>query len=135
MGRSGRAAGDGGIAWYLLTCIQGPLQSLPYLQRVTHFNNWTVGHAHIAMLGFGGYIALGAMWHILPLVTGRPLHSNRLVSLQFGLITFGLTGFFLVLTAAGLVQGAPGTTVRRSTGCCRSWHRTMSRGRRWGSLS
>ena len=61
----------GGIVWYIVTCIQGPLQSLPYLQRVTHFNNWTVGHAHIAMLGFGGYIALGAMWHILPLVTGR----------------------------------------------------------------
>ncbi|UFS70371.1 cbb3-type cytochrome c oxidase subunit I [Geomonas sp. RF6] len=95
----------GGIVWYLITCIQGPLQSLPYLQRVTHFNNWTVGHAHIAMLGFGGYIALGAMWHIVPLITGRELWSSRLVSLQFGLITFGLVGFFLVLTMAGLNQG------------------------------
>ncbi|HEY3308517.1 MAG TPA: cbb3-type cytochrome c oxidase subunit I [Desulfuromonadaceae bacterium] len=106
----------GGIVWYLLTCIQGPLQSLPYLQRVTHFNNWTVGHAHIAMLGFGGYIALGTMYHILPIVTGRSLYSQRLVSLQFGLITFGLTGFFLVLTAAGLLQGGAwnnGETVYR----------------------
>lgn len=106
----------GGVAWYVVTCIQGPLQSLPFLQRVTHFNNWTVGHAHIAMLGFGGYIALGAMWHIVPLVTGRELYSQKLVSLQFGLITFGLTGFFLVLTAAGLVQGTAwhnGETVYR----------------------
>ena len=106
----------GGIAWYLVTCIQGPLQSLPYLQRVTHFNNWTVGHAHIAMLGFGGYIALGAMWHIIPLVTGRSIYSQRLVSLQFGLLSFGLTGFFLVLTAAGLIQGSAwnnGETVYR----------------------
>ena len=106
----------GGIAWYVVTCIQGPLQSLPYLQRVTHFNNWTVGHAHIAMLGFGGYIALGAMWHVLPLVTGREIYSQKLVSLQFGLITFGLSGFFLVLTAAGLVQGSAwhnGETVLR----------------------
>ena len=106
----------GGIVWYIITCIQGPLQSLPYLQRVTHFNNWTVAHAHIAMLGFGGYIALGAMWHILPLVTGRELYSKKLVSLQFGLLTFGLTGFFLVLTAAGLIQGSAwhnGETVHR----------------------
>ena len=106
----------GGIVWYLVTCIQGPLQSLPYLQRVTHFNNWTVGHAHIAMLGFGGYIALGAMWHIIPLVTGRSIYSQRLVSLQFGLLTFGLTGFFLVLTTAGLIQGSAwnnGETVYR----------------------
>ena len=106
----------GGIAWYAVTCIQGPLQSLPYLQRVTHFNNWTVGHAHIAMLGFGGYIALGAMWHILPIVTGREIYSLKLVSLQFGLLSFGLTGFFLVLTAAGLIQGSAwnnGETVYR----------------------
>jgi cytochrome c oxidase cbb3-type subunit I len=106
----------GGVVWYLVTCIQGPLQSLPYLQRVTHFNNWTVGHAHIAMLGFGGYIALGAMWHIIPLVTGREIYSKRLVSLQFGLLTFGLTGFFLVLTTAGLIQGSAwnnGETVYR----------------------
>ena len=106
----------GGVVWYVVTCIQGPLQSLPFLQRVTHFNNWTVGHAHIAMLGFGGYIALGAMWHIVPLVTGRELYSQKLVSLQCGLITFGLTGFFLVLTAAGLIQGTAwhnGETVYR----------------------
>jgi cytochrome c oxidase cbb3-type subunit I len=106
----------GGIVWYIVTCIQGPLQSLPFLQRVTHFNNWTVGHAHIAMLGFGGYIALGAMWHIVPLVSGRSIYSQKLVSLQFGLITFGLTGFFLVLTAAGLIQGSAwhnGETVYR----------------------
>ncbi len=94
-----------GVIWYIVTCIQGPLQSLPFLQRVTHFNNWTVGHAHIAMLGFGGYIALGAMWHTLPLVSGRPVYSQRLINLQFGLLTFGLTGFFIVLTMAGLVQG------------------------------
>ena len=105
-----------GLVWYLITCIQGPVQSLPYLQRVTHFNNWTVGHAHIAMLGFGGYIALGAMYHVLPYVTGRRIYSDRLINLQFGLITFGLTGFFLVLTAAGLVQGTAwnnGETVYR----------------------
>jgi cytochrome c oxidase cbb3-type subunit I len=106
----------GGIIWYIITCIQGPLQSLPFLQKVTHFNNWTIGHAHIAMLGFGGYIALGAMWHVIPLVTGRSLYSKKLVNLQFGLITFGLTGFFVVLTIAGLIQGSAwhnGETVYR----------------------
>jgi cytochrome c oxidase cbb3-type subunit I len=122
-GEGARVFGDpagrlvmGGIIWYAITCIQGPLQSLPFLQRVTHFNNWTVGHAHIAMLGFGGYIALGAMWHIVPLLTGRSIYSKKLVNLQFGLITFGLTGFFLVLTAAGLIQGSAwhnGETVYR----------------------
>jgi cytochrome c oxidase cbb3-type subunit 1/cytochrome c oxidase cbb3-type subunit I/II len=82
------------------------LQSLPTVQRVTHFNNWVVGHAHIAVLGFSGCIAIGALWHILPLVTGRRLYSNRLVNLQFGLVNIGLGGFFAVLTSAGLIQGS-----------------------------
>jgi len=75
------------------------------LQRVTHFNNWTVAHAHLALFGFSGFIALGALYHILPLVIGRRLWSSRLVNLQFGLVLFGIIGFFIVLTAAGLVQG------------------------------
>jgi cytochrome c oxidase cbb3-type subunit 1/cytochrome c oxidase cbb3-type subunit I/II len=94
-----------GVAWYVVTCIQGPMQSLPFIQRVTHFNNWTIGHAHIAVLGFSGYIALGGLWHILPLITRRRVWSWRLVNLQFGLITLGLTGFFFDLTIAGLIQG------------------------------
>jgi len=95
-----------GTLWYLLTCVQGPLQSLPSVQKVTHFTNWTIGHAHIAVLGFAGFIALGTMWHVLPLILKRELYSKRLVSLQFGLVMFGLVGFFVVLTAAGLIQGS-----------------------------
>jgi cytochrome c oxidase cbb3-type subunit I len=94
-----------GTVWYLITCIQGPIQSLPSLQRVTHFNNWNIGHAHIAVLGFSGFIALGAMWHVLPLAAKRKVYSDRLVNLQFGLVMFGLAGFFAVLTIAGLIQG------------------------------
>jgi cbb3-type cytochrome c oxidase subunit I len=94
-----------GTIWYLVVCVQGPFQSLPSVQRVTHFNNWTIGHAHIAVLGFSGFIALGALWHVLPRITGRQLFSTKLVSLQFGLLMFGLSGFFIVLTIAGLIQG------------------------------
>lgn len=94
-----------GLIWYIITCIQGPLQSLPSLQRVTHFNNWEIGHSHIAVLGFSGFIALGGMWHVLPYVTGRKIYSAKMVSLQFGLLMVGITGFFAVLTIAGLLQG------------------------------
>ena len=94
-----------GTVWYLLTCVQGPLQSVPALQKVTHFNNWTIGHAHIAVLGFSGFIALGAMWLVVPQITGRRVYSDKLVFAQFWLVTFGLTGFLVVLTIAGLIQG------------------------------
>ena len=95
-----------GTIWYLITCIQGPMQSLPSVQRYTHFNNWVIGHAHIAVLGFSGFIALGGLWYVLPAVSGRRLYSVGLANLQFWLVSIGLSGFFVVLTIAGLTQGA-----------------------------
>ena len=94
-----------GIFWYLVTAVQGSLQSLPSIQKVTHFNNWTIGHAHIAVLGFSGFIAIGTVWHVLPLITGRKLYSVKLIKFMFGMVMAGLTGFFIVLTIAGLIQG------------------------------
>jgi cytochrome c oxidase cbb3-type subunit I len=94
-----------GTIWYAVVCIQGPLQSLATVQRVTHFNNWVIGHAHIAVLGFTGFIALGGMYYVLPYITGRRVYSEKLINVQYWLVLLGLTNFFVVLTAAGLIQG------------------------------
>ncbi|MDO8588181.1 MAG: cbb3-type cytochrome c oxidase subunit I [Armatimonadota bacterium] len=106
-----------GTIWYAIVCIQGPLQSLAVVQRVTHFNNWVVGHAHIAVLGFTGFIALGGMYYVLPYVTGRRVYSEKLINIQYWLILLGLLDFFIVLTIAGLIQGQDwlnGATVYRT---------------------
>jgi cytochrome c oxidase cbb3-type subunit 1/cytochrome c oxidase cbb3-type subunit I/II len=94
-----------GSVWYLMTCLQGPLQALPYVQRLTHFTNWVIAHAHMGVLGFAGLTALGGIYFILPRITGRPLYSRRLADVQYWLVLIGITGFFTVLTIAGLVQG------------------------------
>lgn len=106
-----------GLVWYLLVCLQGPLQSIPAVQRLTHLNNWVVAHAHMGVLGFAGSIALGGIYFLLPRMTGRPLHSRVLADLQYWLVLLGMAGFFVVLTAAGLVQGSSwlhGETVYRT---------------------
>lgn len=106
-----------GTIWYAIVCVQGPVQSLASVQRVTHFNNWVVGHAHIAVLGFTGFIALGGMYYVLPYVSHRRLYSRKLVNAQYWLVLLGLVGFFISLTAAGLIQGQDwlnGETVYRA---------------------
>jgi cytochrome c oxidase cbb3-type subunit I len=95
-----------GLVWYLLVCLQGPFQSLPSVQRVTHLTNWVVAHSHIAVLGFSGFIGLGGIYFVLPRITGRPLYSQKLADIQYWLLLTGLTGFFAVLTFAGLIQGS-----------------------------
>ncbi len=94
-----------GTVFYCITCIQGPLQSLPSIQRITHFTQWVPAHAHLAVFGFGGMIAMGAIYYILPLVTGRKIWSQKLAEIQYWIMLFGVMSFFLVLTCAGLVQG------------------------------
>ncbi len=94
-----------GTIMYFFVSIQGSMMSLPDVQRVTHFNNWVVGHAHIGVLGFAGMIALGGIYYVLPKMTGRPLYSRFLADLQYWLILIGVVGFTVVLTIAGLIQG------------------------------
>ena len=94
-----------GPIMYFFVSIQGSMMALPDVQRVTHFNNWVVAHAHIGVLGFAGMIALGGLYYILPKVTGKPLYSKLLADLQYWLVLIGVVGFTIVLTIAGLIQG------------------------------
>jgi cytochrome c oxidase cbb3-type subunit 1 len=94
-----------GTIMYFFVSIQGSMMALPDVQRVTHFNNWVVGHAHIGVLGFSGMIAIGGLYHVLPLMLRRPVYSLFLADLQYWLILIGVSGFAVVLTIAGLIQG------------------------------
>jgi cytochrome c oxidase cbb3-type subunit 1 len=94
-----------GTIMYFFVSIQGSMMALPQVQRVTHFDNWVVGHAHVGVLGFSGMIALGGLYYIIPRMTGRPLYSRFLADFQYWLILMGVSGFTVVLTIVGLIQG------------------------------
>lgn len=94
-----------GTILYFFVSIQGSMMALPQVQRITHFNNWVVGHAHVGVLGFAGMIALGGLYYILPRITGKPLYSRFLADLQYWLVLIGVSGFTVVLTIVGLIQG------------------------------
>jgi cytochrome c oxidase cbb3-type subunit 1/cytochrome c oxidase cbb3-type subunit I/II len=94
-----------GTIMYFFVSIQGSMMSLPDVQRVTHFNNWVVAHAHIGVLGFAGMIALGGVYYVVPRLSGRPLFSRILADFQYWMILIGVVGFTVVLTIAGLIQG------------------------------
>jgi cbb3-type cytochrome oxidase subunit 1 len=72
---------------------------------VTHYNNWVVGHSHLAVLGFSGLIALGGIYYVLPKITGKPVYSKFLADAQYWLVLLGVLAFTTSLTIAGLIQG------------------------------
>jgi cbb3-type cytochrome c oxidase subunit I len=93
-----------GTLFYLLVSFQGSTQALRGFNQFVHFTNWSVAHAHLALLGFVAYTMWATVYYVFPRITGRALYSERLAWTHWWLTTLGFLGFFLVLTAAGLVQ-------------------------------
>jgi cytochrome c oxidase cbb3-type subunit 1/cytochrome c oxidase cbb3-type subunit I/II len=94
-----------GTIMYFVVSIRGSMMSLPDVQRVTHFSHWVVSHAHVGVLGFAGMISLGGVYFILPRITGKPLFSPFLANFQYWMILIGVSGFAIILTISGLIQG------------------------------
>lgn len=93
-----------GAAFYAITSLQGSLQALRHFNQFIHFTNWSVAHAHLALLGFVAFTLWGAFYYLVPRLWGKPLYSERLAWIHWWLTFVGFIGFFSVLTAAGLVQ-------------------------------
>ena len=49
--------------------------------------------------------ALGGLYFVLPRVTGKPLYSPFLANFQYWMVLIGVTGFAVILTISGLIQG------------------------------
>ena len=93
-----------GIGFYLAVSIQGSFQALRSFNQFVHFTNWSVAHAHLALLGFVAFSLWGMLYYMMPRILGVPLFSDRLAWTHWWMTTVGFLSFFLVLTAAGLVQ-------------------------------
>jgi cytochrome c oxidase cbb3-type subunit 1 len=93
-----------GIAYYFLGSTEGTFEALRSLQAIWHLTNFTVGHSHATMYGFITFLAWGGIYALLPRATGK--EPNRIaVGIHFWFALIGVTGYVLVLSAAGTVQG------------------------------
>ncbi|AKU97936.1 Cytochrome c oxidase subunit CcoN [Labilithrix luteola] len=99
------------VVCYLLVSLQGATQALIPFNRVVHFTDWVVGHSHLAMLGFGSFMAIGALahaWEHSPISR----YDARALNLAYVLLVVGLVTMVLDLTIAGLVQADAWSSLR-----------------------
>ena len=73
--------------------------------KLTHFTNFVVAHAHLALLGAFTILGMGIIDYMVAQIWARPLYSRNLTEWMYWLVTIGFTGFFSVLTLAGFQQG------------------------------
>ena len=94
-----------GFIFYFLVNVQGSFEAIQSFNRATHFTNFVVAHAHLALLGAFTFLGMGMIDYIIPQVLKKPLYSSRLAEWQYWLIVVGFLGFFWSLTIAGFIQG------------------------------
>ncbi len=94
-----------GMVFYAITCFQCAFQVTLTFQKIIHFTDWVVAHAHMVMFGVFGFWIMGVFIELWPRVCGRPWQHARLLTLHYWLTFIGLTVMVIDLTAAGLVQG------------------------------
>ncbi|MDQ6905217.1 MAG: cbb3-type cytochrome c oxidase subunit I [Chloroflexota bacterium] len=94
-----------GFIFYFLVNIQGSLMAVPSFNRMIHFTNFIVAHAHLALLGAFTILGMGLIDYVIPQIYRRPIYSRQLVEWQYWLVFIGFLIFFWSLTFASFLQG------------------------------
>jgi cytochrome c oxidase cbb3-type subunit 1 len=94
-----------GAALYTLVSLQGSLEAVPFFNRLVHFTQYKVAHAHLGLYGFFSMIMFGSIYFVMPRVLEREWPYPNLVSLHFWLAAIGFGIYFVFLTTGGVLQG------------------------------
>ena len=92
------------VTAYGMSTFEGPLLSLKNVNALSHYSDWTVGHAHIGALGWNGFLTFGILYWLVPRLWGAPIHSRKLANLHFWLGTLGIVFYAVPLYWAGITQ-------------------------------
>lgn len=64
-----------------------------------------LAHAHINVVGGLVIIGMAVTYYLLPILSGKPLWSKRLVDHSFWWTALGVSGFYLTLLVFGIIEG------------------------------
>lgn len=94
-----------GMVFYFLTCFQCAFQVTLTFQKIIHFSDWVVGHAHMVMFGVFSMWILGMMTYLFPRLLNRGWYSIKALSWHYWLSTVGIFVMSADLILLGLFQG------------------------------
>ncbi|WP_024695931.1 cytochrome-c oxidase, cbb3-type subunit I [Pseudomonas syringae] len=94
------------LAFYGMSTFEGPMMAIKTVNSLSHYTDWTIGHVHSGALGWVAMITIGATYHLIPKVFGRPhMHSTGLINAHFWLATIGTVLYITSMWVNGLTQG------------------------------
>ncbi len=96
------------LSFYGMATFEGPMMSIKTVNALSHNTDWTIGHVHAGALGWVAMISIGAMYHLIPILYGRPqgqMYSTRMINQHFWLATIGTVLYIASMWVNGLMQG------------------------------
>lgn len=94
-----------GVLFYLITCVQGPIQALRNVNEITSKTDWIIGHSHISLYGTFTFFAIAGLYQAIPTIVKKPLWSIKLADWHFALNLWGSLLFLFSLWVGGFLQG------------------------------
>ncbi len=94
------------LSFYGMSTFEGPMMSIKTVNALSHNTDWTIGHVHSGALGWVAMISIGAVYHLLPVLTGRKeMWSTKLINTHFWLATIGTVLYIAAMWVNGIMQG------------------------------
>ena len=91
--------------FYMLSTLEGPIQSIKSVNALAHFTDWIPGHVHDGTLGWVAFMIIAATLHMAPRFYKREIYSKKLMEMQFWVQTTGIVFYFSSMWIAGITQG------------------------------
>ncbi|PHR93011.1 MAG: cytochrome-c oxidase, cbb3-type subunit I [Robiginitomaculum sp.] len=94
------------VAFYGMATFEGPLMAIRYVNALSHYTDWTIGHVHAGALGWNGMITFGALYCMVPwLWKKQEMYSLRMVEWHFWLALIGIVFYVSAMWVSGITQG------------------------------
>nr|WP_309502484.1 cytochrome-c oxidase, cbb3-type subunit I [uncultured Roseovarius sp.] len=92
--------------FYGLSTFEGSFLAIRPVNSLSHYTDWTVGHVHSGTLGWVAMIIFGAIYTLVPQISGcKEMAWPRAIEWHFWLAVGGTLIYVVALWNAGITQG------------------------------
>lgn len=92
------------VTAYGMSTFEGPMMSTKTVNAISHFTDWTVGHAHIGALGWNGFMTFAVLYWLIPRIFQTNLYSKKLANTHFWIGTLGIIFYAVPLYWGAITQ-------------------------------
>ena len=94
------------VTAYGMSTFEGPMMSTKTVNAISHFTDWTVGHAHIGALGWNGFLTFAVLYYLLPKMFQTQLYSKKVANMHFWIATLGIIFYAVPLYWGAITQAS-----------------------------